>query len=76
LANSATPVSQHPMVRIGEAVRVVRGPLTGVEGRVMRFKSTNLLVVQVELLQRAVACELDPDVIEPVARRSLHPVAA
>lgn len=72
LAASKAQVSQHPFVAIGEDVRVVRGPLAGVQGKVMRFKGAALLVVQVEMLGKAVACELDPDVIEAVARRSLR----
>jgi transcription antitermination factor NusG len=75
LASSKARVSQHPYLQIGESVRVVRGPLAGVEGKVMRLKSAALLVVQVEMLQRAVSVELDPDTIEAVARRPLQSAA-
>ena len=75
LVKSNRPVSSHPMLKTGETVRVTRGPLKGVEGTVLRFKSGALLVVSIELLGRAVATELDPDVIEAVARRDLQQVA-
>lgn len=71
LVKSKRPMMQHPMLELGETVRVTRGPLKGAEGKVVRFKNTQLLVVAIELLGRAVATELDPEVIEAVARRDL-----
>jgi transcription antitermination factor NusG len=78
LANSKASVMAHSMVKVGQTVRVVKGPLQGVEGKVMRFanRSATLLIVSIELLGRAVATELDPETIEPVARRDLQPLVA
>lgn len=75
LVSSRQPVCSHSFVHLGERVRVISGPLKGVEGLVMRFKGADLLIVQVEMLQRAVSVELEPDTIEAVARRSLHQAA-
>jgi hypothetical protein len=46
---------------------VERGPLQGVEGILLRFKNTWRVVVGVEILQRAVAAEVDRDVVRPCA---------
>lgn len=56
----------HPFVREGAWVRVKRGALAGVEGRLVRFKSQTRLVLSVELLSRAVATEVDTWDVEPV----------
>jgi transcription antitermination factor NusG len=41
-------------------VRIVRGPLAGVEGILLQTKATKgLLVLSIELLQRSVAVEVD-----------------
>lgn len=67
LVSSRARVMQHPFLREGEAVRVIAGPLKGVEGKVQRLKSSRLLIVQVEMLQRAVSVEMDPDALEAAA---------
>jgi transcription antitermination factor NusG len=48
-----------PYLRTGERVEIVRGPLAGVEGVLVRSKSNYRLVVSVSLLQRSVAVEID-----------------
>lgn len=52
----------HPYLRAGQAVRIERGPLAGVEGAVLRAESGQFrIVVSVNLLQRSVATEIDRD---------------
>jgi transcription termination/antitermination protein NusG len=54
------PMMPHPYLRDGERVRIVRGPLTDVEGLLIRTKpNKGLVVVRVTLLQRSVAVEVD-----------------
>ncbi|MEK7873949.1 MAG: transcription termination/antitermination NusG family protein, partial [Chloroflexota bacterium] len=53
----------------GNRVRVVEGPLAGVEGTVVRFGKKHHLVVSVELLQRSVAVELAECQLEKVGDR-------
>ena len=54
------PVLPHPFLRVGQRVRITRGPLTDVEGILVRTKpAKGLLVLSVELLRRAVAVEVD-----------------
>lgn len=63
---SGLPVMPWPSLRIGERVRVCHGPLSGLEGILTRQKAAYRVVVTVELLQRAVAVEVERDLIEPV----------
>jgi transcription antitermination factor NusG len=50
----------------GDQVRIERGPLRGVLGTLLREPDGLRLVIGVELLRRAVAVELDPQMIGPV----------
>ena len=59
----------HPFVREGSWVRMRRGPLAGVEGRLVRFKSQTRLVLSVELLSQSVATEVDAWDVEPIRER-------
>lgn len=54
------PVLPHVFLRDGQRVRIVRGPLTGVEGILIRQKpTTGFLILSVDLLQRSVSVEVD-----------------
>ena len=55
-----------PFLRIGSWVRVKRGPLRDVEGRLMRVKNLTRLVVSVTLLSRSVATEIDIHDVEVI----------
>ena len=50
----------------GNRVRVLEGPLTGAEGKVLRRGKRSRLIVTVELLQRSVAVELAEYQLEKV----------
>ena len=52
------------VVGAGEPVRVIAGPLKGLEGTVMKIKNSWRLVVTVTLLQRGVAAEISRDDVE------------
>ncbi|MGC1604295.1 MAG: UpxY family transcription antiterminator [Candidatus Acidiferrum sp.] len=49
----------HPYLQVGRRVRVRSGPLEGMEGIVVRRKNGNRLVISLELIQRAMAVDLD-----------------
>jgi transcription antitermination factor NusG len=49
----------------GQRVRVVSGPLAGLDGRVLRIKDDHCLVVSIDILQRSVAVTLDGDAVMP-----------
>lgn len=60
IVNARVPVLPHPYLREGQKVRITRGPLTDVEGVLVRTKPhKGLLVLSVDLLQRSVAVEVD-----------------
>lgn len=56
----------HPYLQVGRRVRVVRGPLAGVEGIVVRRKNRSRLVLSFELIQRAMAIEMDEGDLVPL----------
>jgi transcription antitermination factor NusG len=55
----------HPYLQAGRRVRVRSGPMTGLEGLLLRRKDGLRLVVCVEILMRAVAVEIDEADVEP-----------
>jgi transcription termination/antitermination protein NusG len=60
LVKSDVHLLPHPYLREGHRVRIVDGPLNGLEGVLLQVKpGKGLLVVSVELLQRSVAVEVD-----------------
>lgn len=59
-----------PFLEIGQPITIEHGPLAGVDGTVLRKKGQYRLIVQISLLQRSVAAEIDCEVVRPVARAS------
>lgn len=49
----------HPFLTVGRRVSVVRGPLAGLQGILVRRKKQARFVVSVELIMRSVAVEID-----------------
>jgi len=67
LGQSGLTVVPYPYLREGQRVRIVQGPLEGVEGLLVRNKSKQgLLVLSVDLLQRSVAVEIGCEAVDPV----------
>jgi transcription antitermination factor NusG len=60
-------VEPHPFLRRGDRVRVISGPLQGLEGILVRRKNLYRLVLSVELLERSAAVEVDVSSVERVA---------
>lgn len=56
-----------PFLRCGDRVRVTSGPLVGIEGIVIRQKSSCRLVLSVELLEKSIAVELDGTSLERIS---------
>ena len=65
MTSSGQPICPWPLVRIGQRVRVCTGPLEGLEGILAREKSAYRVVVNMEILNRAVAVEVERDLIRP-----------
>ena len=75
VVESGTRVEAHPYLRCGNWVRVKNGPLTGIEGILVRKKNISRLVLSVEILGTAAAIEVAAFQVEaintPPARDSL-----
>ncbi len=56
----------HPYLAIGNRVRIVEGPLLGLEGILVRMDNKDRLVLSVDLIQRSISVEIDTWKIEPV----------
>jgi transcription termination/antitermination protein NusG len=59
-------VEPHPYLSKGRRVRVVAGPLTGLEATIVRRKGIRRLVASVKTIQRAFLLEVDVDEVELV----------
>src|SRR6266568_1672149 len=49
----------HPYLKVGRRVRVVGGPLAGLEGTIARKKKQLRFVISLDLIMRSVAVEMD-----------------
>jgi len=76
ICSLATRFQPHPFVKLGDRVRIRKGPLVGMEGLYVRTKTLDRVVVSVELLRQSVAVEVDMTDIEPVHRIRGNPASA
>lgn len=56
----------HPYLREGMAVEVIRGPLEGVRGVLLRKEKRYRLVISVHLIKQAAAVEIDAADVVPI----------
>jgi len=68
VAQNSDRIEPHPFLESGQRVVVKSGPLAGVEGILTRIKNQVRVVVCVELLQKALAVEVDVTMIQPLDR--------
>ena len=61
VCNADVKASPSPAIAPGQRLVIVRGPLKGAEGTLVRAKDHSRLVVSISLLQRAIAAELEWD---------------
>ncbi len=66
VVTSRLKVSPWPYLKVGDRVRLERGPLRGLEGVLIETKDGARLVIGVELLRRALAVEVDPGMVIPL----------
>lgn len=59
LMASVLPYDPHPYLHEGMQVEVVRGPLQGIQGILLRKEKRHRLVIGVRLIQQAAAVEID-----------------
>ena len=58
---------------VGQRVRIVSGPLSGLEGTLVTVRNGIKLVVEVTILRRAVAVEINPADIEVCSTQASRP---
>lgn len=58
----------YPYLKVGQFVRVVGGPMSGLQGILLRRKGRLRVVVSVDLIMRSVAMDIDAAEIEPLGR--------
>jgi transcription antitermination factor NusG len=63
-------IEPHPYLVIGERVRIKAGPMTGMEGVLVRKKTNFRVVLALDLILQCVAVEVDADDLEPAAKQS------
>jgi transcription antitermination factor NusG len=63
-------IEPHPYLVIGERVRIKAGPMTGLEGVLIRKKSNFRVVLTLDAIMRSVAVEIDGDDLEPATQSS------
>ncbi len=66
LMASALTYDAHPYLREGMAVEVIRGPLEGIRGILLRKEKRYRLIISVHLIKQAAAVEIDAADILPV----------
>lgn len=59
----------HPYLNERQRVRIIRGPLAGIDGILLRKKGNLRLVVSIDLIMRSVAVDVDAADILPVGKR-------
>lgn len=55
----------HPFLKAGRRVRIVQGPLQGLEGVLLRRKGRCRLVISLDLIQRSICVDVDADSLQP-----------
>jgi transcription antitermination factor NusG len=66
MVESALRVEPHPFLSSGDRVRVISGPLIGLEGILTRTKAATRLVISMEMLGRSAAVEIDTAQVEKI----------
>src|ERR1700730_18138256 len=61
---SGASLEPHPFLKCGDLVRVKCGPLTGVQGILVRKKNLYRLIISVEMLGQSAAVEVDALLVE------------
>lgn len=60
-------VEPHPYLRVGKRARIIRGPLRGLEGILLRRRGRCRFVISLELIMRSVAVEVEEADLSPLS---------
>jgi transcription antitermination factor NusG len=59
-----------PLLEEGDLVRVVRGALSGMEGRLVRGNSTSRLVISIEMIHKSISVNVSLQDVESINRHA------
>lgn len=62
----------HPFLKVGDSVRIVGGPLAGMEGILLRRKQELRVILSLDFIMRSIAVEVSEFDIEVIAARALR----
>lgn len=65
----------YPYLNEGQRVRIIRGPLTGMDGILLRKKGNLRLVLSIDLIMRSVVVDVNAGDILPIGKRETQPLA-
>lgn len=60
----------HPLLAVGQRVRIRSGALSGIQGIVVRQKNSFRVVITLELIMQSIAVEVNADDLEPIDSNS------
>jgi len=63
---SKLPLAPWPYLKAGDRVRVEHGPMRGQEGTLVRTKDSVHLVINIDVLQRSIAVQVDREAVVPI----------
>jgi transcription antitermination factor NusG len=66
LMTHSLPYDSHPYIKEGTRVRIIRGPLEGLEGILSRKDKHSRVIISIHLIQQSTAVEIDMGDIVPV----------
>lgn len=67
MLESGLPVEPWPFLKVGQRIRIAKGPLVGVEGMLIDGEESARLVVNIDLFQRACSVRVERDSIIALA---------
>lgn len=66
LVENKEALDPYPYLNEGQMVRIVKGPLSGIEGILLKKQDKHLLVLSVDVLQQGVALTIDASEVEKI----------
>ena len=69
LVASGLPLEPIDGLKVGTQVRIINGPLAGMAGELAEWHGAARVVVNVHMLHRAVAVQIEPEAVAPVCER-------
>ncbi len=64
--NAGIDLTPHDYIKVGQHCRVLKGPLAGLQGIVIKGPAAARLVLQVDILGQAASIEIDTDILERI----------